>query len=145
MPDLNQASNGVVPVPGPLLSASPGSMGGKEAEMPRPNEPGMEEVKEFEVPKEVASHVVKVAEHIEIPPDLKNIGVMQPHSHGSVSDALQKQLTLPLSDDQIGTGLTAPADSSFLWLANWCLKQLKMKFFNLKQVGIHFIRVKKAG
>jgi len=114
----------------------------KEGDMPRASEPLMQEVPEFEIPKEVGSHVSKVQEHIEIPPDLKSIGVSTPHSHGKVSDALQKDLTLPLTDDQIGKGLKADIKSSFRWLAVWCRKQLRKAGFDLKEVGQHSVREK---
>lgn len=125
--------------PAPVVPS--GSMS-KEGDMPRVNEPLIQEVPEFEIPKEVAGHISKVAEHIEIPPDLKNIGVTTPHSHGKVSDALQKDLKLPLTDDQIGQGLKADIKSSFRWLAVWCVKQLRRAGFQLKEVGQHSIREK---
>lgn len=114
----------------------------KEADIPRAVEPLIQEVPEFEVPKEVAGHVSKIQEHIEIPPDLKNIGVTTPHSHGKVSDALQKDLNLPLTDDQIGQGRKADIKSSFRWLAEWCFKQLLRAGFDLRKEGEHSIREK---
>ena len=114
----------------------------KEADMPRVSEPLMQEMPEFEIPKEVASHVSKVQEHIEIPPDLKSIGVTIPHSHGKVSDSLQKNLSLPLTDDQIGQGLHADIKSSLRWLSVWCAKQLRKAGFRLKEVGQHSVREK---
>lgn len=128
-----------------MNQASPQPTGGfsKEADMPRVAEPLMQEVPEFEVPKEVASHVSKVQEHIEIPPDLKSIGVSAPHSHGKVSDALQKELELPLTDDQIGQGLHADIKNSWRWLSQWCVKKLNRAGFRLREVGQHSIREKK--
>lgn len=133
---VNSSLNGTVanqPISGGLS---------KEVDMPRVSEPIIQEVKEYEVPKEVSSHVTKVQENIEIPPDLKNIGVAQPHSHGKVSDVLQKEIKLPLSDDQIGIGLQADTKSSLRWLAEWCLKQLKNFHLTLIKVGQHFVRFK---
>ena len=114
----------------------------KEVDMPRSAEAPIEEVKEYEVPKEVSTHVTKVQDIIELPPDLINIGVSAPHSHGSVSDILQKELKLPLTDDQIGAGLDGNVKASGTWLATWCEKQLKRIHIHLKKIGQHFVRVK---
>lgn len=139
----NQDQNTTQPNSQPTTVVQPTSGGfSKEADMPRSAEPMIQEVPEFEVPKEVANHVAKVQEHIEIPPDLKSIGVTTPHSHGKVSDSLQKDLTLPLTDDQIGNGLKADVKSSVRWLSEWCVKQLKRIHIQLKQVGSHFVREK---
>src|SRR3989344_1654230 len=114
----------------------------KEADMPRSSEAMVQEVPEFEIPKEVSNHVAKVQDTIELPPDLKRIGVTTPHSHGKVSDALQKDLNLPLTDDQIGQGRKADTKNSVKWLAEWCWKQLLTAGYRLKEVGQHSVREK---
>jgi hypothetical protein len=125
------------------INTSPIGGFNKEMDMPaRSVEASIEEVKEYEVPKEVTSHVSKATETIEIPDDLRNIGVIQPHSHGLVSDTLQKELNLPLTDDQIGAGLRVDTKFSLRFLSEWSLRQLKKMHMHLSKVGMHFIRIK---
>lgn len=125
------------------LPVQPVGTSSKEIDMPRSSEPYIQEVPEYEVPKEVASHVAKVQEYIEVPPDLKNIGVQVPHSHGTVSDALQNNLKLPMTDDEIGARRKGDPKYSGTWLANGYDKVLKQADIYLKEIGKHFVRVLK--
>lgn len=135
-PNLNQQTP-------PPVSFSPGSGGAKEMEQrPTVESPGIEEVKELQVPKEVASHITQANDTIELPPDLTKIGVQPSAPEMSVTSPTQSGPDLPLSDDQIGQGLSEKPTSSFKWLAEWCLKQLKRMHMHIKRVGEHFTRVK---
>ncbi len=70
--------------------------------------------------------VVAHKEHIEVPPDLKNLGVTQSGSSTPVDDTGQlKDLKLPLTKEQIQKGLHAKIIDSIAWLAQWCMKQIK--------------------
>ena|SRR3989344_9182272 len=117
---------------------------GIEMEVTPAGEPLMEEANEYEVPKEVASHVQKTSETIELPPDLKKIGLQVPPAQTSALQLQTNGKTLPLTDDQIGIGLNADIKTSVRWWSVWCLKQLKKMHLTLKKVGEHFVREKYA-
>lgn len=113
----------------------------KESEAPKTKESANYDVKEMDVPKEVEKHVSVTNESIELPPDLKKMGVSTPASTSAVSQVVpSKPINLPLSDDQIGTGLQSQLMTSLRWLAEWCLKQLKVAHLHLKKMGGHFVR-----
>ena len=114
----------------------------KEREMPKTTDEPLIEVREHEIPKEIQGHVVKTKEHIEIPPDLRKMGVAAPPVASSVSDVAVKSVKLPLTDDQIEEGLHTQILSSFRWLAEWCLRQLRKAHIHLKKIGAHFVREK---
>ncbi|HLB60350.1 MAG TPA: hypothetical protein VJL83_01980 [Patescibacteria group bacterium] len=114
----------------------------KEQEVPRLNEePTIEAVKEFEVSPEVARHVTVQRDTVEIPPDLRQLGVQHAPQDQTAAATVLPNLTLPLTDDQIGEGLQAGIRTSFRWLAAWCVKQLEKLHVHLKKIHGHFIRV----
>ena len=137
MDPANASMNGAQTAQQPISPTS-----AREFEAQPVQEAQVEEVKEYEVPKEVASHVQVPKEQVEIPPDLKKMGVQAPASQTPMQNSQVSSIPLPLTDDQIGTGLHAEVKSSIRWLAEWCLKQLKTIHFHLKQAGTHFMRVK---
>ena len=49
---------------------------------------------------------------------------------------------LPLTDDQILTGLHAQIMTSLKWLAEWCIRQLKKAHVHLKNMGGKVVREK---
>lgn len=114
----------------------------KEKEMPRPVEESIRDVKEHEVPKELKEHVVRTKEAIELPPDLKKMGVSTPPASGNVSDVVTGEVKLPLTDDEIEQGVHMKVMNSFRWLAEWCLKQLKKAHMQLTKQGEHYKQVK---
>ncbi|MBI4130554.1 hypothetical protein HY468_04510 [Candidatus Roizmanbacteria bacterium] len=118
------------------------SGGSKEVEMPTIVEAPIETVPEFQIPKEVSPHLKKVGETIELPPDLKQMGVTNAPQYTPVTAPAQNTPQLPLTDDQIGAGLQSDFSTSFRWLAEWCLKQIKRLHMHLAKVGAHFIRVR---
>ncbi len=119
--------------------------------------------KEQEVPKslgtEVVQEVVKDAEispeiervgvtavnrqSIELPPDVKKLGVTQSGSSTPVATATTvTAVVLPISDQQVVAGLHAQILSSLRWLAVWCLKKLQKAHIILKIIHGKIVRVK---
>lgn len=94
---------------------------------------------EIEVSPELeAAGVQKHSEQIDLPPDVAKMGVeavgpAQPVTH---TGAVQ----LPISDDQVMTGLHAQILSSLRWLAEWSMRRLKLAHINLKKVGDKTVR-----
>jgi hypothetical protein len=95
---------------------------------------------EIEVPTELETFgVEKHSELISVPPDVAQMGVeavgsTQPVTH---TGAVQ----LPLTDEQILTGLHAQIMTSLRWLAEWCSRQLKKTHVRLRRVSEKTIRV----
>ena len=120
------------PTPQPV-TAHPG---GKEAEG-RSNEQPLEHIEEtgrVEMDSEVEkAGVVAHQEHVEVPPDLQQLGVSTAGPSTQVDDTGRlKNLKLPLTNDQIEKGLHAKLIDSIFWLATWCVKQMKRSKINSK-------------
>ncbi|MCR4263940.1 MAG: hypothetical protein NUV98_04450 [Candidatus Roizmanbacteria bacterium] len=131
-PDGNQVSQSQ-PVSGSGMA--------KEQDLPVPVDIQLEDVQEYEVPKEVAAHVQVQKQKPDIPPDLKQIGVTHAPSDQTISDTVSPVKKAPLSDDQINDGLQKPPTDSFRWLAEWCVKQLKLMHVHLTKVKGRYIRI----
>lgn len=82
--------------------------------------------------------VVNRSDTIELPPDIRKMGVTA--SGPSQPVGIATSVTLPLSDDQIVVGLHAQIVSSIRWLAEWCVKRLKKAHVHLKQLGGKVVR-----
>lgn len=98
-----------------------------------------ESVADVEVSPELErAGVVKRSETIDLPPDVKAMGVSAagPAQPVIYTGAVQ----LPLTDDQIIVGLHAQILSSLRWLAEWCVRQLKKVHTHLKTVGGKVVR-----
>lgn len=99
---------------------------------------------EIEVPEEVEKAGVKrIGETIELPPDVKKLGVT--HAGVSVpvgSVAALPAVALPISDQQVVTGLHAQVLSALRWLSVWCIKKLKKAHVALKVIHGKVMRVK---
>lgn len=80
----------------------------------------------------------KHGETIELPPDVAKMGVtaVGPTQPVVTTGAVK----LPLSDDQIITGLHAQIITSLRWLAEWCIRQLKKAHLHLTKTGGKIIR-----
>lgn len=100
----------------------------------------LKEVVEHEPAPEVAGVVQVKKDTVDIPPDLQQMGVQ---STGTSDFATEKDVELPISDDQVYTGLKAPITSSIRWLAEMCLKILKHAHKTLKEAHGHIMRVEK--
>jgi hypothetical protein len=101
-------------------------------EIKEPSEDNMEE--------EVRPFVSPRAETIELPPDLKKMG-LQAVSQSQFSD--YKNIKLPITDEKIIVGQKAPITSSIRWLATFALYILAQAHLGLKVVHGHVIRVLK--
>lgn len=115
---------------------------GKEKEPGQPQDLTVKEVNaEQELPKEVKeAGVVVRSENIEIPPDLKQLGV-QPMGTATPIPS-QPTVKLPLTDEEIKKGSRANIFSSLRWLTCWCLFILKRFHLCLKVIRGKVTRVR---
>ena len=90
--------------------------------------------------EEVRPFVSPRAETIELPPDLKKLG-LQAVSNSSFPS--YKNIKLPISDEKIIVGQKAPITSSLRWLATFALYILAQAHLGLKVIRGHVIRVLK--
>ncbi len=121
-----------------------GSTGAKEVEpLVSPHEGVQEISSEIEVSPEVEQAGVKgFRETIELPPDVKKLGVTPASQPLASLPPSLPQVTLPLSDSAVVTGLHASLLAAIRWLATWCIKKLKKAHIALKTVHGKVIRVK---
>ncbi len=105
----------------------------KEAEpVTKKSEPlTLQEAVEHEPQEEVENFVHPRAETIELPPDLKKIGVQ---STSINQFPTYQNVKLPISDDKVITGLHAPITSSLRWLATLAVYILKLAHLKLRIV-----------
>jgi hypothetical protein len=99
---------------------------------------------EVEIPQEVEkAGVTVVSEKIELPPDIKNLGVS---SHtppvSSVQPVTLPKVELPISDQQVVLGLHQNVTNAIAWIAMWCVRKLHKAHIVLKVVHGKIIRVK---
>lgn len=136
---VNVPTGGITP-----LSVATGV--GKEGSPVEVNSPDTvsEITSEVEIPSEVEkAGVVSFKETIELPPDIRKLGVTQIGASVPVQNApLLPQVDLPISDSQVVVGLHAGIGNAFRWLANWCIKKLKKAHVALKVIHGKIIRVK---
>ena len=119
----------------------------KEREAPFFKENTIEEPAEFQVPKEVSEHIKLLPTKPDIPPDLIKAGVTHSPADDSVQQTRQDPslaAPVPLSDDQINQGIAKAPTDSVRWLAEWCVKQLKLAHVQLKKVKGRYIRVQES-
>lgn len=118
------------------------SLKSKEAEPITKTNEGIiiKETAEHQIEKEVQPFISPRQETIELPPDVKKLGV-NPIQTSRFSS--YQNIKLPLSDDKILTGLKAPVSSSFRWLATLALYILKSAHLQLKKIHGQIIRIKK--
>ena len=84
------------------------------------------------------SGVVGHKETIDLPPDVKGMGV---EAVGPAQPVMTTGTTnLPLTDNQIAQGLKARILSSIRWLAEWCVRQLKKAHVHLTNKSGHAVR-----
>lgn len=120
----------------------------KEVELPRQvSSESAQAAKEITTEVEVSTEesevgVKKIPDVVELPPDIKKLGVIPsgPTSPATSSVAMP-QVVLPISDQNVITGLHAQVASAFLWLATWCVRKLKKAHITLKVVHGKIVRV----
>ncbi len=111
----------------------------KEAEPTNlePEKIEIQESREQEPDEEVKQYVQVKSETIQLPPDLKQLGL-----HATpTTNFPTTQVTLPVSDDKIVEGLHQPVTSSWRWLAVLMVYILKQAHITLKKVHGQITRV----
>ena len=98
----------------------------------------IQEVVEHEPDPEVESFVSPRSDSIELPPDLKKLGLS---ATKTTKFPKYKNIKLPLSDEKIVVGMQAPVTSSMRWLSTWATYLLAQAHLGLKTVGGKVIRV----
>ena len=127
----------------PQPSVHPVAGVSKEAEIMPVKAVDIVQIPEYERPSEVPPPIEVVKAHIDVPADLTAIGVSNsPHDVPAIQATQGTTPSMPLTDDQIGEGLSKKPSSSFRWLAEWCRRQLMKLHITLQKVQGHFIRVK---
>ena len=112
----------------------------KEAEPIAAEKFEIKEIVEHEPDEEVEKFISPRAETIELPPDLKKLGLQTVSTSKFPS---YKNITLPLSDEKIVVGQKAPITSSLRWLSTLALYILGQAHLGLKVIHGHVIRVLK--
>jgi len=100
----------------------------------------IKEAVEHQPKKEVKPYVKVRKETIELPPDLKKMGL---RAASSTKFPSYQTVVLPISDDKVLQGLHAPIYSSLRWLATLAWYLLKKAHLTLKVVHGHVVRVLK--
>jgi len=116
------------------------SLPSKEAEPIPKKEIEFKEVKEKEVEEEVRPHIVKREETIKLPPDIEKLG-LKPIP--TTQFPQYQSIKLPITDEKIITGLSAPVSSSLRWLATLALYLLQQAHLSLKVIHGRVVRVLK--
>lgn len=95
--------------------------------------------KEAPLPSEVLSAGVRArGTSVTLPQSVAQLGVKPV---GDTTEA-PAAAVLPLTDDQIATGLHQSLASSWRWLSEWCIRKLKQLHMTLKKMHGKFVRVK---
>lgn len=98
----------------------------------------LKEVVEHQIEEEVKPYVSPRAETIELPPDIKKLGV---HPSTTSQFSTYQNVKLPLADDKILPGLHAPITSSLRWLATLAIYILRHAHLGLKKIHGRVVRV----
>ena len=114
------------------------SLPSKEAEPILKKEIEFKEAKEKEVEEEVRPHIIKREETIKLPPDIEKLG-LKPIP--TTQFPQYQTVKLPISDEKIITGLSAPVSSSLRWLATLALYLLQQAHLSLKVIHGRVVRV----
>lgn len=100
----------------------------------------IKEVTEHKLDEEVKPYIKVRAETIELPDELKKLGL---HAATQTEFPNYQNIKLPLSDEKIIAGLHQPITSSMRWLATFFEYILKQAHLILKVVNGKIIRVVK--
>lgn len=110
----------------------------KEAEPMSTDKFEIKEVVEHKAEEEVRPFVSPRQETIELPPDLKKLGLQ---SASTTQFSSYQNIKLPITDEKIVVGLHAPVTSSLRWLATLATYLLARVHLGLKVVHGKVIRV----
>ncbi len=102
--------------------------------------PLQEIIEHKDVDEDVKKHIDIRQEKIEVPEDLKKIGV-ESVSHPQFTTI--SDVKIPLEDEKVMTGLHAPIYTSLRWLSLLCMYILQQGHITLKNVGGKVKRVNK--
>lgn len=123
---------------GKVSSVFSQGMGAKEKErMAQERTEGIEEIRrEIELSKEEKeAGVEEIKETIDLPEKVKKETGMEEVGEGVGASQGGLTVSLPLNDDQIKKAKRKKVVDSILWLAYWCLRQVKI----LKKRGRNFV------
>ncbi|MCX8008513.1 MAG: hypothetical protein N3A54_02280 [Patescibacteria group bacterium] len=82
---------------------------------------------EIVMPKETVSAGVKVIpQTVQLPPSVAQVGLKPAGASVPVVVSPSNAIHLPLTDDQIAKALHESIQSSIRWLAEWCVRKIKM-------------------
>lgn len=112
--------------------------GARSQETPRMEEPGRVEI----APEAKEAGLEEKKEYVDIPPDVKQLGVTNAGASAPVADGAFDDLSLPLTDVEIEHGTHAQPTSSISWLAQWCIRKLKRVHIVIKKIHGKVMRVK---
>jgi len=110
----------------------------KEAEPVAAEKFEIKEVVEHKAEEEVRPYISPRQDTIELPPDLKKMGLQ---STSSTQFSSYQNIKLPIPDEKVVVGLHAPITSSFRWLATFAVYLLATVHLGLKVVHGKVIRV----
>ena len=96
-------------------------------------------IEEEESSEGVEEYITPHPETIQLPPDLKKVGVQATNDDTQFKSALYK-LKLPISDEKIMDDLKASPAEAKRWYATILLYMLKMAHLTLKKVGSKVVR-----
>jgi len=122
------------------------SIGGKEAEkVTQEASVKIEEISPEAVlaPEVETAGVTKIGETIEFPPDITDLAGGQSASTLPLQTSSRTAVpAMPISDDLIYAGSRKSITNTIKWLAEWCIRKLKMAHLILKNIHGKIIRVK---
>lgn len=96
---------------------------------------------ETSLPSEVVKAGVTIQQTtVSLPPSVQQLGVKTVGATSSVVPVAAPAVSLPLSDDQIASGLHQSIMSSWRWLSEWCVRQLKQVHIAVKKIHGKIIR-----
>lgn len=136
------APSSVTPQPAPQSQAATGSMAKEVAPiMSQPEAPIVTEVgREAPLAPEVANAGVRMqSDTVTLPKPLQDLGVKAVGT-STKAPAHTPTIVLPLSDEQIATGLHQSLMTSWRWLAEWCKRQLQSVHLTVKNVQGKIVR-----
>lgn len=87
---------------------------------------------DIQLPKEIESAGVKVTpQTIPLPPQIAQAGVQAVGANVPVPNQPTHSIHLPLTDEQIARALQENIRQSIRWLAEWCVRKIKIVHANV--------------
>lgn len=125
-------------------AVSGSSKGGKEAEPIKSADTFQTITAEVQPQPEVKKAGVEVIkDSIELPPDIKSLGVSPAGASVPMTVAASiPQVVLPIPDNIVVAGLHTKVGNAVRWMAVWCIKKLKKAHVALKVIHGKIVRVR---